>query len=174
MEIFGASAIRIRNDFLKSQFCSNTSLDLPSVLGLERHPFALACIGLLLEFVKDHVPSLLGYLYNHNLWTNENEVYLGNAALEQLGMISNNSAKSHECLLYWLDNVRTPLGKIMLRKRLLQPTCNIELLEDHQTRIESLRSLEISKAFVLEKGLRGITNLNKLLVCQVLSIIESR
>ncbi len=162
LEIFGASALRIRNDFLKSQFCSNTSLDLPSVLGLERHPFALACIGLLLEFVKDHVPSLLGYLYNHNLWTNENEVYLGNAALEQLGMISNNSAKSHECLLYWLDNVRTPLGKIMLRKRLLQPTCNIELLEDHQTRIESLRSLEISKAFVLEKGLRGITNLNKL------------
>ena len=162
LEIFSASVIRIRNDFLKTQFCSNTSLDLPTVLGLERHPFALACIGLLLEFVKGHVPSLLGYLYNHELWTNENEVYLGNAALEQLGMISNNSAKSHECLLYWLDNVRTPLGKIMLRKRLLQPSCNIEILEEHQTRIESLRSLDLDKAVVLEKGLRGITNLNKL------------
>jgi len=159
--IFGISAVRERSHFLEKQF-TTTVHELPTLLGLERHPIAFATLGLLLLFVNDHVPSLLPSLHSHQLWTSEHELLLGNAALEQLGMVSNNAAKPNESLFYWLNHAKTFIGKETVRSRLLQPITDIEELEERQTRIASLRLLPSEKTIILEKGFRGIVNLSRI------------
>ena len=161
LDVLGASAVRQRSAFLETQF-QTTMHELPSLLGLERHPTAFATVGLLLTFVQEHVPSLLTFLQSHELWNSEHDLLLGNAALEQLGMVSNNIGKPNESLLYWMQHAKTYLGKETICSRLLQPITDIEELEERQTRIASLRSLEPSKKYILDKGFRGIVNLSRI------------
>jgi DNA mismatch repair protein MutS len=157
--LLGASAMRERSHFLETQF-QTTMHDLPSLLGVERHPTAFASLGLLLTFVQEHVPSLLSFLHSHELWQSEHEVILGNSALEQLGMISNNVARPNESLFYWLNHAKTFIGKETIRARLLHPITNGKDLEERQERIASLRNKE--KQGLVQKGLRGIVNLSRI------------
>jgi len=157
--LLGASAARERAHFLETQF-RTTMHDLPSLLGVERHPTAFASLGLLLTFVQEHVPSLLSFLHSHELWQSEHEMVLGNAALEQLGMLSNNAARPNESLFYWLNHAKTFIGKDTIRARLLHPITDVEELEERQERIASLRNAE--RQAVVEKGLRGIVNLSRI------------
>lgn len=157
--LLGTSAIRELSFLLEKQF-NSSSHDIHLLLGLERHPFAFSTVGLLIKFVQDHVPSLLSCLHAHELWNSENEVLLGNAALEQLGMLSNNMARPNESLFYWLNHAKTFLGKETIRARLLHPITDVEELEERQERIASLRIKE--KQEVVDKGLRGIVNLSRI------------
>jgi len=157
--LLGTSAIRELSYLMEKQF-NTTSHDIHMMLGLERHPTAFATVGLLLQFVQDHVPSLLSCLHSHELWNSDYELILGNSALEQLGMVSNNMARPNESLFYWLQHAKTFLGKETIRARLLHPITDVEELEERQTRIASLRNKE--KQDLVEKGLRGIVNLSRI------------
>jgi DNA mismatch repair protein MutS len=157
--LLGTSATRERSHFLETQFQS-TMHELPTLLGVERHPTAFASVGLLLTFVQDHVPSLLTMLHSHELWNSEHEMVLGNAALEQLGMIANNAARPNESLFYWLNHAKTFIGKETIRSRLLHPITDVAELEERQERIASLRASAAQETVV--KGLRGIVNLSRI------------
>lgn len=157
--LLGASALRERNHLLETQF-QTTMHDLPSLLGVERHPTAFISVGLLLQFVQDHVPSLLSSLHSHEIWQDEYEVILGNAALEQLGMVSNNAAKPNESLFHWLNHAQTFIGKETIRARLLHPITDIDELNERQEHIAFLR--DKMKQTIVEKGLRGIVNLSRI------------
>ena len=157
--LLGASAMRELSYLLEKQF-NSTGHDIHLILGLERHPTAFSAVGLLLQFVQEHVPSLLSCLHSHELWNSEYELILGNSALEQLGMVSNNMARPNESLFYWLNHAKTFLGKETIRARLLHPITDVEELEERQERIASLRNKE--KQGLVEKGLRGIVNLSRI------------
>jgi DNA mismatch repair protein MutS len=157
--LLGASALRERSHVMATHF-ESTMHDLPSLLGVERHPNAFASLGLLLTFVQEHVPSLLGSLHSHELWQEDRELVLGNAALEQLGMVSNNAAKPNESLFYWLNHAQTFIGKETVRARLLHPITDVEELNIRQDHIASLRNTDSQTA--IEKGLRGIINISRI------------
>ena len=145
---------RPNSEFLIKAYSFKTNLQPLTVLGLERYPQAYNCLYGLLQFVEEHIPSLLKSLKNNSLWIPENRVRLGNAALEQLNIISNNS----ESLLNIFQKTYTALGRRNLRERVLTPISDLTVLEERFARIAFLSNCEIS----VEKELRAIYDLSRL------------
>jgi DNA mismatch repair protein MutS len=154
-----AAATRGRREFLSRIFKINSALTITEFLDLERHPFALQCLARLLEFVHDHNQSFLAGLRDHALWAPEDELLLGNSALEQLAMLPAGK-RSSECLLHWLQKAYSAIGRRALRQRCLKPITDIDELECRQERIAELR-LRVSDG-TLDRPLRGVHDLGRL------------
>jgi DNA mismatch repair protein MutS len=159
----GVGAARGRQEFLSRIYKPDTSLTISEYLGLERHPFSFQCLARLMEFVNDHNPSFLAGIRDHRLWVPENELLLGNSALEQLSMIPS-GIRASECLLHWLQKAHSAIGRRALRQRCLKPIADIEELEVRQNRIAELRDTHCDtyKEVVFDRCLRGIHDLSRL------------
>jgi len=142
------------SEFLIKTYSMKTNLQPLTVLGLERYPQAYNCLYGLLQFVEEHIPSLLKSLKNNSLWIPEERLRLGNAALEQLNIVSGGT----ENLLQLFQKTYTALGRRNLRERLLTPISDIEILEQRFARIGFLLNCEVS----VEKELRAIYDLSRL------------
>ena len=154
------AAATLRTDFLTAIYKPAASLTIHEYLGIEMYPFLPRSLAGLLEFVRDHNPSYLTALHDHQVWTPEDNVLLGNAALEQLAMIPVNSDKFSESLLYWLQRSITAMGRRALRERLLKPIAALKELNARQDRIAALRAPIVRAA--LEPHLRGMLDLPRL------------
>ena len=64
----------------------NNNLDS---INLHAYNYARTSLVGLLEFTKNHQPILLNKLTEHTYYDNEETLYLGNHALEQLDVLSN-------------------------------------------------------------------------------------
>ena len=155
-----AAANRIRLNFLESVYKHDSALSIQEYLGIGMYHFIPRALSLLLEFVKEHNPSFLTSLNSHSLWTPDDNVLLGNAALEQLAMVPTNSDKFNESMLYWLQKALTTMGKRALRERCLKPIADVEELNKRQDRIAALRD-SVTRT-PLEATLRGMYDLPRL------------
>jgi DNA mismatch repair protein MutS len=153
-----AATARGRTEFLHRLYKPDTSLSTAEFLGLERHPEALQTLARLLGFVQDHNPSSLEGLRDHRLWAPEEELLLGNSALEQLAMLP--LVKPNECLLHWLQKAYTAPGRRALRQRCLKPITDVEELQRRQDRIEELRQRVTGGE--IDKALRGVYDVARL------------
>jgi DNA mismatch repair protein MutS len=144
------------SDFVKLAFSMESNLQPHIVLGLEKYQQAYNCMGLTLNFIDEHIPSLLKKLRNNRVWIPEKRVRLGNAALEQLNIISS----TNECLLYFFQKTYTVLGRRALRERCITPISDIEELEIRFSRIDYLR--KFIQTTEIEKNLRSIYDLSRL------------
>jgi len=142
------------SELLKRAFSMQTNLQPHVALGFERSPQAFLTLSAVIQFVEEHIPSLLSKLKNNSLWIPESRVRLGNAALEQLNIINNSS----ENLLHWLQKTYTAIGRRNLKERILTPISDVEELETRFRRIAFLQNLDQS----LEKYLRTIYDLSRL------------
>ena len=141
-------------EFLLNAYSLKTNLQPHIALGLEKHPQAYKVIQSLLQFVEEHIPSLLKRLRNNTVWVPESRVRLGNAALEQLNIVTNNS----ENLLFWLQKTYTAIGRRNLRERVLTPISDIDELRARFSRIKFLQNSTI----LIEKPLKGIYDLSRI------------
>jgi len=144
------------SEFVKSAFSLQTNLQPHIALGLEKYQQAYNCMGLTLTFIEEHIPSLLKKLRNNRVWIPEKRVRLGNAALEQLNIISS----TNECLLFFFQKTYTALGRRALRERFITPISEIDELEIRFSRIDYLRNL-LEKTDI-EKNLRSVYDLSRL------------
>jgi DNA mismatch repair protein MutS len=151
---------RIRGAFLAETFRHDSALSVEEHLGITRYPFARRALYQLLSFVKDHNPSYLTLLNDHTVWSPDDNVLLGNSALEQLGMLPLSTDKEHESLLAWLQKAQTAMGRRSLRERLLKPIADVTELETRQERIAALRADPAGRE-ALEKILRGSFDLSR-------------
>ena len=147
---------KINCEFLREAYSMKTNLSPSYFLGLERYPQAFNCLYAMLSFVEEHIPSLLKKLRNNSVWVPEMRVRLGNAALEQLAIVSNTS----ECLLHWLQKTYTAIGRRALRERVLTPIADVNELQTRFRRIDYLKSQTDDTA--IEKSLRTIYDLSRL------------
>jgi len=134
----GTAASRLQLNFLGDIFRHSSAIPVEEMLGITFYPFARRALHHLFQFVKDHNPSYLRLLNDHSIWTPTDSVLLGNAALEQLGMLGSGE-KENECLLALLQKPQTAMGRRILRERLLKPTAAVDVLEGRQERIAALR-----------------------------------
>lgn len=155
-----AATDRIRLAFLESVFKHDSVLHIAEVLGVTMYHFARRSLFHLLQFIKDHNPSYLTNLHSHTMWTDDERVLLGNAALEQLAMIPSHVDRTHESLLYWLQHAQTPMGRRTIRERCLTPIADIVELEARQERIEWLQGW--SAATEADTHFRGMYDLARL------------
>ena len=147
---------RLRLAFFSKTFQYQSALSIEEFLGISMYHTARRSLYHLLQFINDHNPSYLQSLRSHTIWTPEENVLLGNAALEQLAMIATHAEKPNESLLYWLQKASTAMGKRSLRERCLKPITDIEELNERQDRIEALRAIDRS---YLEQTMKGAFDL---------------
>ena len=144
----GVAADRLRIQFFKDLYQPTSALSVEEHLDLSRHPQVRRSLFHILSFIRDHNASFLQKLSTHTIWEAADYLILGNAALEQLAMISPNSARAHESLLHWLQRATTAMGRRFLRERCLTPIADAEELNQRQERIEVLRAVKDKSAYL--------------------------
>ena len=144
----GVGADRLRIQFFKDLYQPTSALSVEEHLDISRHPQVRRSLCHLLSFIRDHNASFLQRLCTHTIWEPADYLILGNAALEQLAMISPNSARAHESLLHWLQHASTAMGRRFLRTRCLTPIADTEELNSRQERIEVLRAVKDKSAYL--------------------------
>ena len=149
--------IAYQNELFASVFGINSILSPIEYLDLERYPYASEALALLIDFIIEHDPALVQKLARPQFLGNKHFVYLGNNALEQLNIISRDP--NEMTLLRLLDKSSTPIGKRLLKERLLNPIMDKEELQKRYELIESF--LTSFKKY--EKLLKQIYDLERIL-----------
>jgi len=126
---------------------------------ISRQPASRRCLASLMAFAEDHVPSALRSLQDPELWIPDGEVRLGNAALEQLGLVNLRSEGQGEGLLGLMDKCRSVAGRRLLRSRLLRPITDAVELEGRLDRIESA---SLRDTVSTERGLRSLYDISRI------------
>ncbi len=157
--------ISYQNELFGAVFEINSFLTPIEYLDLERYPLTTKSLAILIDFIIEHDESLIQKMNRPNFLGNNRYLYLGNNALEQLGIISKES--SEVTLLELIDKSCTAFGKRLLKERLLNPICDIDILQsrydltekvsEHITEFTSL----LKQIYDLERLVRRI-KLNRL------------
>lgn len=121
-------------------------------------PQARRCLAALMEFANDHMPSSLKALKSPETWIPDDEVRLGNAALEQLGLLSLRSEK--QSLLGLMDQCRSVLGRRLMRARLLRPISNVTALQKRLDLVDAATTLLDNPT--TERALRSLYDMTRL------------
>jgi DNA mismatch repair protein MutS len=131
---------------------------------MHTQPQARRCLAALMDFATDHVPSALRSINIPEVWVPTGEVRLGNAALEQLGLLSLRSDSDKQSLLGLMDQCRSVAGKRALRQRLLRPVTDVAVLNDRLDRIAAAQEAATipDKVAITERGLRSLYDMSRL------------
>ncbi len=125
-----------QNELFKKVYQINSFLSAIEYLDLERHPYTTEALAILIEFIIEH-DELITQKMNRPLFLGESRyLYLGNNALEQLGVIARD--RSEVTLLKLMDKTSTAFGKRLLKERLLSPIVDQEILESRYDLCEKL------------------------------------
>jgi DNA mismatch repair protein MutS len=149
--------ITYQNDLFKEVYSIDSFLSPIEYLDLERYPYASEALALLCDFIIEHDSNLLEKMYKPKFLHGERYVYLGNNALEQLEVISKDSSK--KTLLSLISKTSTSIGKRLLKERLLNPVCDINILNERYDLIEKL----IPHYSVYENLLKQVYDLERIL-----------
>jgi len=121
-------------------------------------PQARRCLAALMDFAADHLPSALRVLDEPEAWIPDGEVRLGNAALEQLGLLSLRSEK--QSLLGLMDQCRSVAGRRLMRARLMRPISDPAVLERRYDAIDAIYTS--GRSHETERGLRSLYDMSRL------------
>jgi len=119
--------INYQNELFVRVYNINSFLSAIEYLDLERHPYTTEALAILIEFIIEHDEAIIAKM-NRPIFLGESRyLYLGNNALEQLGIISRDA--SEITLLELIDRTSTAFGKRLLKERLLCPIVDQTILE---------------------------------------------
>ena len=139
--IFNAKRCKInyQNELFTKVYNINSFLSAIEFLDLERYPYTTEALALLIEFIIEHDEAIIEKM-NAPIFLGESRyLYLGNNALEQLGVISKDN--SEVTLLRLIDKTSTAFGKRLLKERLLAPILDKNILEERYDLSEKLLPL---------------------------------
>ena len=124
------------------------------------HAYNMARIALvgILEFTTNHMPLLLNKLTKPKYFDQINTLYLGNKALEQLDIITQDD--KNISLYKVICNTRTPMGKRLLKDNLCNPLICPIMLQERYNIIEKLLENKLFES--LYNNLINIADLPKL------------
>lgn len=148
--------IDFQNDLFKEVYQIQSLLSPIEHLDLERSPMITESLAILVHFVIEHDIHIVQKLDRPNIIDNRRFMYLGNNALEQVGIISKD--KKEFTLLKMLDKSATAIGKRLLKERLLNPVLEKDELERRYNLIEKVSS----HVRYLDETMRGIYDLERL------------
>jgi len=128
--------INYQNELFSRVYQINSFLSAIEYLDLERHPYTTESLAILIEFIIEH-DELITQKMNRPIFLGLSRyLYLGNNALEQLGVISRNP--SELTLLNLIDRTSTAFGRRLLKERLLSPIVDRDILEKRYDLSEKL------------------------------------
>jgi DNA mismatch repair protein MutS len=152
--------IAYQNELFAKVYEVRSFLSPIEYLDLERHPLTTEALCILLDFIIEHDESLIEKMNRPHFLGTGRYMYLGNNALEQLGVISKDH--SEMTLLDLLDRSSTAFGKRLLRERLLNPVCDRDILQSRYDLSEKVAcerekfSVYLKRIYDLERLARRI------------------
>ena len=149
--------INYQNELFSRVYEINSFLSPIEYLDLERHPYTTESLAILIEFIVEHDEAIIEKMNRPIFLGASRYLYLGNNALEQLGVISRDSAEV--TLLGLFDKTSTAFGKRLLKERLLSPILNREILESRYELTEKL----MQKSQSYDTHLKNIYDLERII-----------
>ncbi len=152
--------IAYQNELFKSIYGIKSFLSPIEYLDLERYPCASEALAILCDFIITHDSSLIEKMDRPKFLSGSHFLYLGNNAIEQLGITSRRA--SDKTVLNLIDQTSTAIGKRMLKERLLNPICDLKVLNERFDLSQKIsphyKQLEIlmKQIYDLERILRRI------------------
>lgn len=152
--------ITYQNELFARIYAIRSLLTPIEYLDIERYPYASESLAILCDFIIEHDANIIEKMNRPILLGNSRYMYIGNNALEQLGIISKNPMEM--TLLSLIDHTSTAIGKRLLKERLLNPICDIKTLNERYDLSEQLlkdyKKFEIAlkQVYDLERILRRI------------------
>lgn len=163
-----ASAIQ-REEYLRKVYNIRSLLPVRTYLNIQ-HILEESCLITTLRFIEDHLPSSFERLEQNRQWCPKYQVRLGNSALTQLQMITN----QQQSVLTLFDKCITPLGKRALRTRILNPIYDHKTLEERYTRISSHQNLTAEERKSLTLYLSAIYDIPRIHRRMICGTIQSQ
>jgi len=148
--------IEFQNNLFREVYQIRSLLSAIEHLDLERSPMITESLAILIHFVIEHDIHIVQKLDMPNIIDNRRFMYLGNSALEQMGIISKD--KKEFTLLKMLDKSATSIGRRLLKERLLNPIMEREELERRYNLIDKVSS----HTRYLDEMMRGVYDLQRL------------
>ena len=145
-----------QNELFQNVYSIQSLLSPIEHLDLERSPMISETLAILVHFVIEHDYHIIQKLYRPQLIDNRRYMYLGNNALEQLGVISKD--RNEMTLFKLIDKSCTAIGKRLLKERLLNPLLEADELSRRYNLIDKVNS----HTRTLDETLRGIYDLERL------------
>ena len=148
--------IDFQNELFREVYQIQSLLSPIEHLDLERSPMITESLAVLVHFVIEHDIHIVQKLNRPTLIDNRRFMYLGNNALEQVGIISKD--RKEFTLLKMIDKSATAIGRRLLKERLLNPIMEKDELERRYNLIEKVSS----HVRFLDETMRGIYDLERL------------
>lgn len=148
--------IDFQNELFKEVYQIQSLLSPIEHLDLERSPMITEALAILINFVIEHDYHIVQKLSMPKTIDNRRFMYLGNNALEQMGIISKD--RREFTLLKMMDKSSTAIGRRLLKERLLNPIMERDELERRYNLIERVNS----HVRFLDETMRGIYDLERL------------
>ena len=148
--------IEFQNQLFKEVYQIQSLLSPIEHLDLERSPMITESLAILIHFVIDHDYHIVQKMSLPSIIDNRRFMYLGNNALEQMGIISKD--RKEFTLLKMMDKSSTAIGRRLLKERLLNPIMEADELERRYNLIEKVSS----HTRYLDETMRGIYDLERL------------
>ncbi len=148
--------IEFQNELFREVYQIKSLLSAIEHLDLERSPMITESLAILIHFIVEHDIHIVQKLDLPRTIDNRRFMYLGNNALEQVGIISKDNKEF--TLLRMMDRSATAIGKRLLKERLLNPIIEKEELERRYNLIEKVAS----HVRFLDETMRGIYDLERL------------
>lgn len=148
--------VDFQNELFKEVYQIQSLLSPIEHLDLERSPMITEALAILIHFVIEHDYHIVQKLSQPKLIDNRRFMYLGNNALEQMGVISKD--RKEFTLLKMMDKSSTAIGRRLLKERLLNPIMEKEELERRYNLIDRVNS----HTRFLDETMRGIYDLERL------------
>jgi DNA mismatch repair protein MutS len=158
---YSVNTKRLKNTFINELFGTiyaiNSFLSPVEYLDLERYPYASEALALLIDFIIEHDATIIEKLNRPEFLGDSRYLYIGNNAIEQLGVISKNP--SDVTLLELMDKTSTAFGKRLFKERLLNPICDKEILHNRYNLVEKV----LATIEGLERHLKEIYDIERIL-----------
>ena len=148
--------IDFQNELFKEVYQIQSLLSPIEHLDLERSPMITESLAILIHFVIEHDYHIVQKMSLPKLIDNRRFMYLGNNALEQMGVISKD--RREFTLLKMMDRSATAIGRRLLKERLLNPIMEQGELERRYNLIERVGS----HTRYLDETMRGVYDLERL------------
>ncbi len=148
--------IDFQNELFKEVYQIQSLLSPIEHLDLERSPMITESLAILIHFVIEHDYHIVQKMSLPRVIDNRRFMYLGNNALEQMGIISKD--RQEFTLLKMMDKSATAIGRRLLKERLLNPIMEVNELERRYNLIERVSS----HVRYLDEMMRGVYDLERL------------
>jgi DNA mismatch repair protein MutS len=147
------------------------------ILGLERRPYALIALIILVKYLEKNNALLVQNLRPPSIYLYEQHLILGNNAIEQLNIVDSAGLEVYDArtrsVFDVVNRTSTPMGRRFLREALLNPLSRLQhtKIEARYQMVHTLKSLPEGTLDQIREELRKIHDMERLHRRMALGII---